>query len=320
MIGLTRDKKTRADDNRLHRHADTDITRTDARRTQSCPGTWKNGHHCPEQDQPLVVPAPFNNGGRTVETGGFVGHALSATDYHILDPSDDLTGMAWTCDEFPPAMSIEGGNNPSTGLANTYCAPQSAPDCDGKVTKSEQDFQSYAHGMIRQQNVASGTNAPYTGAYEFHFITEFDGSDDSWATRVDYYVLGGNGDFGAIYGITEPIQRRADRKILVSHRMHGNGTVMQLARVVEMDHGMPGGRHEFDAFAADRRGMQPVATRYMSSEASAAPAERLGRRDDVCTTMPAIPSLTDAPGSFGSSTFATATCSVQSVATIVGHS
>lgn len=99
--------------------------------------------------------------GRTVETGGFVGSVLSGvapTDYHILDPSGEITGMAFTCDEFPPAMSIEGGANG----ANTYCAPAAAPDCEDKYTRSEQDFQSSAHGEIRQQRVSMGST---TGAY-----------------------------------------------------------------------------------------------------------------------------------------------------------
>ncbi|KAK5741279.1 hypothetical protein LTR17_003985 [Elasticomyces elasticus] len=312
-------------------HSDTDATRRDARRDDVCPSTgnnaWKNTHPCPEPDQPLVVPAPYNNGGRTVETGGFIGSVVSGVapvDNHILDPSGDITGMAFTCDEFPPAMSIEGGANG----ANTYCAPAAAPDCDAKYTRSEQDFQSSAHGEIRQQRVSMGsTTGAYIDTWEFHFLTEFDDSDDAYATRVDYYVQEGgpDGNFGSIYGMTEAIQKRADTgmKHLVSHRTHGNGTVMRLIKQVDVNHGTPDGTHDFDAFAT-RVEYEPVHTQYLSELSLPEldePDYDLVKRDDSCTSLPAIPTSAGlyGPNGIASSTYATATCTVSQVATSVSY-
>lgn len=53
-------------------HSDTDADRRKARRDSVCPSSgnnaWKNTHTCPEPDQPLVVPAPFNVGGEQSST------------------------------------------------------------------------------------------------------------------------------------------------------------------------------------------------------------------------------------------------------------
>ena len=305
-------------------HVDPDSTRGTARRAQSCPSNWKQNHVCPEtgtggrDPQPLVVPEPFNVGGRTVSTG-FVGEALNAAgfDYHILDPSGALTGMAWTCDEFPPAFSIEGGLNSATNtLASTYCAPQTAVDCDGRYTRSEQDFQSSAHGRIQTAVVAAGPLNYQDGIFEFHFITEFVDEDDAYATRVDWYEP--SSQFGVFYGQDENIQKRHEWKVLKSHRFHGNGSVLELQRQVEMDHGTPNGRNEIDAFIVS--GPRPTTTRYFA-EVTAAPELHLRR--DACS-LPEIETLTDgtpqyAPTSIDE-TFATFSCSVQSVATMVGYS
>ncbi|KAK3675425.1 hypothetical protein LTR78_004508 [Recurvomyces mirabilis] len=331
-----------ANGNYLTLHVDPDADRGDDRRTESCPGNWKKNHVCPEPDQPLVVPAPFNKGGRTVSTGGFVGYAMdgSVSNYRILDPSGAQTGMAWTCDEFPPAFSIQGGQTGGS-TANTYCAPQFAKICDPgnpddeQYTRSEQDFQSSAHGRIQSKEVAagSGTQLVYTSnIWEFHFKTVFDDDDNSYATRVDWYI-DSNGVSGSLYGIDEIEQKRSEQKILVSHRAHGNGSSMELRRFVDMDHGMPDGTHpihdpfhfedvsdvtKYLAKPLELPGVK-VATRYLREPT---PTLRPGEeKRDACVTD--ITQITDQPDAAApapvQSTFATYSCDVASVATSVGY-
>lgn len=304
-------------------HVDPNSARGNTRRGQSCPGNWKQNHACPEPGgngrdaQPLVVPEPFNAGGRTVSSG-FVGEALDAAnlDYHILDPSGDTTGMAWTCDEFPPAFSIEGGLNGGT-LASTYCAPGVAVECDGKYTRSEQDFHSSSHGRIQTSVVAAGPLNYQNGIFEFHFITEFVNEDDAYATRVDWYQQAS--DFGVFYGQSEIAQKRSEWKVLRSRRFHGNGTMFELQQQVDINHGTLNGTQDEDAFAA--KGAGPTAT---TNFADATPEPDFNLKRDVCSTLTSPESYTDQPGKYPPTTsvvtFATVSCSLQTVSTIVGHS
>ena len=176
--------------------------RMTARRDAVCPRNWKATHSCPELDQPLVVPEPFNRGGRTLSSG-FTGRRAGTNQaapgsYQILDPSGGDTGMAWTCDEWPPAISAEGGTQ-----ANSYCAPASSRCSGNTYTRSEQDFQSSAHGALRTHVF----NTAADGIYEFHFTTVFDENDDSFATSVTFHDP--SGTFGWFYGTSEAPQKRS---------------------------------------------------------------------------------------------------------------
>lgn len=68
-------------------NVDRDSRRVERRRSAVCGSTWRYSHPCPEPDQPLVVPQPFNNGGRSL-LSGFVGQ--------LLDPALPGVGKA-TC-------------------------------------------------------------------------------------------------------------------------------------------------------------------------------------------------------------------------------
>ena len=58
----------------LHYDRQAGSPRAAQRRCQACPNSrcpgnpvpWKSTHACPEPQQPLVVPEPFNKGGRTL--------------------------------------------------------------------------------------------------------------------------------------------------------------------------------------------------------------------------------------------------------------
>lgn len=110
-------------------------TRVDARRDKACPGNWLNGHTCPEADQPDW----------TWKAGGVINPKVKAELYTYrdgtthrnrlakvekvweLDGDDEQAplkevyestpyGAVVSCDEFPAASWIEGGDG-----ASTYC-------------------------------------------------------------------------------------------------------------------------------------------------------------------------------------------------------
>jgi hypothetical protein len=114
------------------------------RREQSCPGTWKNNHACPEFDQKTV----WRNDGPWDFT-----ELEPNTNKNELKHRRDSQGniiersrLIYTCDEFPPATWVEGGsgldkNTPS----ETRCA---GFRCE-KNTKAEQNWQAEAHSKLR---------------------------------------------------------------------------------------------------------------------------------------------------------------------------
>ncbi|KAI0097347.1 glycoside hydrolase family 55 protein [Nemania sp. FL0031] len=135
--------------------------RTSRRRSQSCPGSWKNRHVCPEFDQAPI----YRHDGQwwTTDTRG-------PSDFYILDEPANAqrrSNIRYSCDEFPPATWIEGGNNiDGTGPSETRCAPIRCPRAAG--VKAEQNWQASSHGMLRNKLV---------GAVEDR-IAEFPGFDD----------------------------------------------------------------------------------------------------------------------------------------------
>ncbi|KAK5690893.1 hypothetical protein LTR97_012056 [Elasticomyces elasticus] len=143
------------------------------------------------------------------------------------------------------------------------------------------------------------TTGAYIDTWEFHFVTEFDPSDDTRSPDAN---------FMSIYDLTEAIQKRAESGLnhLASHRTHGNGTLMRLIKQVDMDHGTPDGTHDFDAVVT-RVMHDPVPTQYFS-ELSLPKLSKtdhdLEKRDDSCTSPPAIPT---SAGMYGSNGVATST-------------
>lgn len=149
--------------------------RSAKRREQSCPtgksNGWIIGHKCPETDQNEIWrhdgPWPY----KALED--------PANDPKTIKHERDSNGnivrkskIRYSCDEFPPATWVEGGNGagltgnvPSGGNAFTRCA---AIRC-AKGTKAEQDWQGSSHGRLRQllkklvqdANKASPNNPPY---------------------------------------------------------------------------------------------------------------------------------------------------------------
>lgn len=120
------------------------IWRDDQRRSQSCPSNWKLRHPCPEFDQEM----PMKHNGQWFTT------ALDpdadpfnhiSNRYDPLGNVLELSNIRYTCEEFPAASWVEGGSGPTRLTpSSTRCAPMSC----GSGTKSEQNWQSFAHRAL----------------------------------------------------------------------------------------------------------------------------------------------------------------------------
>ncbi|OIW25494.1 pectin lyase-like protein [Coniochaeta ligniaria NRRL 30616] len=114
--------------------------RANARRDKSCPDSWKRTHTCPEWDQSK----PWKNDGQwytsSLDPGTTVNGIMNMYDPHtgfVTVPS----WIRYTCEEFPAASWVEGGNGPTGGTpASTRCAAFG--------TKAEQNWQGFSHQQL----------------------------------------------------------------------------------------------------------------------------------------------------------------------------
>ncbi|KAI1452083.1 glycoside hydrolase family 55 protein [Annulohypoxylon moriforme] len=119
-------------------------THSSQRRSKSCPDSWKDYHLCPESNQRPVM----RHDGEWYTT-----ELEPATERNTIR-NDRRTGqiilsrVRYTCDEFPPATWIEGGNGiDGDQEAQTRCA---AMRCLAGA-KAEQDWQATAHNNLRRE-------------------------------------------------------------------------------------------------------------------------------------------------------------------------
>ncbi|KAI1371648.1 glycoside hydrolase family 55 protein [Hypoxylon crocopeplum] len=119
------------------------------RREQSCPTRrnpkWKDFHICPESNQRTVM----RHDGPWWTTDLEPGTASNQIANHRTNGQvDELSKVRYSCDEFPPATWVEGGNNvDGSDEAQTRCA---AIRC-GEGVKAEQDWQTVAHSSLRTE-------------------------------------------------------------------------------------------------------------------------------------------------------------------------
>ncbi|KAI0191651.1 glycoside hydrolase family 55 protein [Astrocystis sublimbata] len=124
-------------------------SRQGRRRSQSCPSSWKRTHTCPEFDQAPI----FRHDGEwwTTDTKG--PSANGEVNNYILDEPINArrrSNIAYSCDEFPPATWIEGGNNiDASEPSETRCAPIRCGTAVG--VKAEQNWQALAHSNLRSK-------------------------------------------------------------------------------------------------------------------------------------------------------------------------
>ncbi|KAI9798404.1 MAG: hypothetical protein M1833_004798 [Piccolia ochrophora] len=214
---------------------DTDKARTKARGAAACGNNWKARHPCPEPGQPEVVPK-----GSWVGQGSFIGKRLypfvpvgEAGSYTIESTTvpGASSGMAWTCDEFPPKIALEGGAD-----ANTVCAPQSV-NCDSTARKNgvvgvngEQDYQKNGHQKLGLR-VASTTKGK-SGVFTFHFHTMYEPGPDSAVLQIEYHE---RADTGLIYPIlsTRDEQASSQQRVKVIEHHFANGTEVSFGTWVD---------------------------------------------------------------------------------------
>lgn len=103
---------------------DPDGSRKTKRGKARCPDHWKKPKkgkaRCPEPDQPELHPLGVTNAvPPEVEPEGLAVLKEDANGQTVR------TGVMMSCDEFPPATSIQGGVGPKGGPKNgaTYCSP-----------------------------------------------------------------------------------------------------------------------------------------------------------------------------------------------------
>lgn len=160
------------------------------RRDASCPSSWKNNHACPEPDQSK----PWKTQGEWFTDLLEPGTSVNAIMNGPIHNSD----IRYSCDEFPPATWVEGGEGLNgNGPSHTRCA---AISCEGATgTKAEQNWQGLAHGVLRQQleSLTDGLNDPHFQAHRsiifFRFSYNDDGADATPA-RITVTNHAGNSD------------------------------------------------------------------------------------------------------------------------------
>ncbi|KAF2272063.1 uncharacterized protein EI97DRAFT_504490 [Westerdykella ornata] len=161
-------------------HVDPNSQRLDRRRANSCPSDWSDNHDCPEilQDpirawvrtprllkdtwafpSTQLLPRPANSGSGSGVPGAGFKYEIAAANLV------DSAGLAYTCDEFPPASWIEGGSDLNGNSATTICAPHGiscsskewkivkslyngVPGTEYPSARSEQDWQATSHSHL----------------------------------------------------------------------------------------------------------------------------------------------------------------------------
>ncbi|KFA82003.1 hypothetical protein S40288_07998 [Stachybotrys chartarum IBT 40288] len=180
------------------------------RRGIACSGNFAAGHlgnPCPSLNQPHTVPfgAMLGRGSYPAARFNPTNIAPGNPGYNtIANAAGQYSGMMWTCDEFPPASTVEGGSG-----ARTICAPQNGR-CDSNNyngplggVNSEQNFQSWAHTALRN-NVFDPPGRH--GVYRFHFVTRFNTDIDGATAEVHWY--GEDATFAVGFG--QPEKRYPD--------------------------------------------------------------------------------------------------------------
>jgi hypothetical protein len=162
----------------------------------------------------------------------------------VIRPS----GLRYTCDEFPPATWIEGGNGEfGTNSAETRCA---AFFCS-KGYKGEQNWQAFAHdrlqsvlkGQILDRKQRDPSFAPgYSKTVSKQFLAMFtfamDTRVDGIAARITVYEDATFANINGAYSVTQA-KRAMDGENLVNttyDRDTGTVTPERLAELIKLGH------------------------------------------------------------------------------------
>ncbi|KAK0103224.1 hypothetical protein ONS95_005259 [Cadophora gregata] len=130
--------------------------RNQRRRSASC-GTWNSNTNCPHSDQNIIMrhDGPWQY--KDLEPGTTIAEIKAKRDNQ---GNKIPSWVRYTCDEFPPATWIEGGNgfNSPEALADPSQSRCAAFRCNGRFSlfglrikvKAEQNWQATAHNVLQQ--------------------------------------------------------------------------------------------------------------------------------------------------------------------------
>lgn len=208
---------------------DTSEPNKKARRSVACPSNWHQTQRCPKGDQPPTVYSGV------AYTSGYTGQRWIQANINFGDPGYNVIanaantgpgGMFWSCDEWPPATTTQGGAGSST-----YCAPQnykcsSVMNALGPGVDSEQDIQGNIHSILRNRLTGTfGTPAANT-VYQFYFKTMWDDDDDG----VSAYVEFTDSNTGAEFLEPSAYKRDLETKYKYFDLIFSNGTMSSYVR------------------------------------------------------------------------------------------
>jgi len=132
---------------------------SERRRDASCPATWKNIHTCPEIDQRNPWRDDVEWWTDELEPG------TTINELRHLRAGQNIVGRSnirYSCDEFPPATWVEGGDGAVGGRpSETRCA---AIAC-ARRTKAEQNWQGISHNILRNALTKSAKSRYGPGDY-----------------------------------------------------------------------------------------------------------------------------------------------------------
>ncbi|KAF1942659.1 hypothetical protein EJ02DRAFT_511607 [Clathrospora elynae] len=230
-------------------------SRGKGRRDHMCPRTWKGtvaNPRCPEPNQPRVVPPLYDEFTRQPVTALAPQMNPLSVSLRIADGRDDPligqnqpSGRGYSCDEFPPASWIEGGDGVNRQSAGTtYCAPIAMP-CGNAFNArgSEQNWQGSVHGYLGGHlEVEARALGPYNDDMPIAFqFVRVNSPLDIWAARVEFDDSGFPGGRG-----WDPVHpgttfvRRADEKVerhATQFVPTGNGSLAIVLSNGEVFHG-----------------------------------------------------------------------------------
>ncbi|KAI0552393.1 hypothetical protein F4679DRAFT_535452 [Xylaria curta] len=213
---------------------DLSSTNKNDRRDLACPSSWYRNlaNACPRNDQPRVVTGQQSwgsgyTGQRYVQQGVVFGEA----GYNVIanQANTGPAGVFWSCDEWPPATTTQGGAG-----AHTYCAPQNYK-CSSKLrvslgsgVDSEQDIQGRSHNVLRNILIRLNPGSTQT-TFTFRFQTAWDDTNGSPGAYVEY-PDGHGGEF----------RENAFKRSLPTFQknyalIYGNGSVMSYTRPMTED-------------------------------------------------------------------------------------
>ncbi|KAK4102737.1 glycoside hydrolase family 55 protein [Parathielavia hyrcaniae] len=146
-------------------------SRRSDRGDHSCPGTWKNNHVCPETNQKPVWREIGEWMYTEIEPSGQDHEFNVLRHLRAVNQIAQRSKIRYSCDEFPPATWVEGGDGLSGSTpANTRCAGFRCTGYKGENVKAEQNWQGWVHGRL-QKELKAIIKERYTGG-EFQWYKE----------------------------------------------------------------------------------------------------------------------------------------------------